>query len=243
MSPHAHPSDALSAYLDGDLEAHEARAVADHLAACAECQAVVGDLERLRATARAWGHELAAPPVDLWPGIAARLSPSETAQAGATGTSSRAPVAHVRWYRRRVSLGLPELALAASLIAALGGAWLYQRAAAPALAPAAPAPILAQVEPFDTPDTGVTTVSFADAQYDAAIGDLERVLQEQRQHLNPRTVLVLERNLRIIDDAVREARAALAGDPANPMLNAQLADVRRRKLQLLRKAARITEGD
>jgi glycine cleavage system protein P-like pyridoxal-binding family len=61
--------------------------------------------------------------------------------------------------------------------------------------------------------------------------------------LNPRTVLVLERNLRIIDDAVREARAALAVDPANPLLNAQLADVRRRKLQLLRRAALIIEGD
>ena len=85
--------------------------------------------------------------------------------------------------------------------------------------------------------------SFADAQYDAAVVDLERVLQEQRQHLNPRTVLVLERNLRIIDEALREARAALEYDPANPLLNAHLADARRRKLDLLRKAALITEGD
>jgi len=174
MSLHAHPSDGLSAYLDGDLEAHEARAVADHLAACAECRAVVADLERLRAEARAWANDVASPPAaDLWPGIAARLSPSE-AQAGVTGTSSRAPVAHISWYRRRVSLGLAELALAASLVAALGGALIYQRASAPA-APAGPAPIVAQVEPFDAPSAGVVTVSFADAHYDAAVGDLERV--------------------------------------------------------------------
>ena len=242
MSHSAHPTDELSAYLDGDLDAAAVPGIADHLNACRQCRAVVDDLERVRAAARAWATDTATPSSDLWPAIAARRSQSEAPQAGATGTSPRAPVSHLRWYRRRVSVGLAELALAASVVAALGGALLYQRQAVPA-APVDPSPIVAQVEPFDTPDAGVTTVNFADAQYDAAIIDLERVLQEQRQHLNPRTVLVLERNLRIIDDAVREARAALAGDPANPLLNAQLADVRRRKLQLLRKAALITEGD
>jgi hypothetical protein len=104
--------------------------------------------------------------------------------------------------------------------------------------------VLAQVEPLDSPDRGVVQAAgFADAQYDAAVTDLERVLQDQRQHLNPRTVLVLERNLRIIDDALREARSALESDPANPLLNAHLADARRRKLELLRRAALITEGD
>jgi anti-sigma factor RsiW len=240
----SHPSEALSAYLDGDLDAAGASAVADHLAACARCQAVVADLERLRDEARTWAADTALPPADLWPAIAARLSPSGATPAGATEVSSRTPVAHIAWYRRRVSVGLAELAMAASLVAAMGGALVYQRAGtlAPA-APVGPAPIVAEMEPVDAPDAGVATVSFADAQYDAAVSDLERVLQEQRQRLNPRTVLVLERNLRIIDEAVREARAALADDPANPLLNAQLADVRRRKLQLLRKAALITEGD
>lgn len=242
MSDAAHPADDLSAYLDGDLDAPAARAVAEHLAACSHCRTVVDDLERLRAAARAWPTHTATPSADLWPAIAARLSRADAGPSGAMGTSSRAPVTPIRWYRRRVSLGLAELAVAASVVAALGGAVLYQRQAVPAT-PLGPSPIVAQVEPFDAPDAGLATVNFADAQYDAAIVDLERVLQEQRQHLNPRTVLVLERNLRIIDDAVREARAALAVDPANPLLNAQLADVRRRKLQLLRKAALITEGD
>lgn len=240
MTPH--PSDALSAYLDGALDAAGARAVANHLSACAECRAVVADLGRVRDEARAWAAETATPAVDLWPGIAARLSPSEVAQGRATGETSRAPVVHIAWYKRRVSLGLPELALAASLMAAMGGALLFQRPPAPAPADG-PAPVQAEMEPLDAPDAGVATVSFADAQYDAAVTDLERVLQEQRRRLNPRTVLVLERNLRIIDEAVREARAALADDPANPMLNAHLAEARRRKLQLLRKAALITEGD
>lgn len=240
MTPH--PTDALSAYLDGDLEAAGARALADHLAGCAECRSVLADLTRLRDQVRAWAADTATPPADLWPAIAARLSPSEATQARATGAPSHATVAHIAWYRRRFSLGLPELALAASLVAALGGALVYQRAATPAPSVSL-APVLAQMEPFDAPDAGIATASFADAQYDAAVSDLERVLRDQRQRLNPRTVLVLERNLRIIDEAARQARAALANDPANPLLNAHLADARRRKLQLLRKAALITEGD
>ena len=242
MSLAPHPADALSAYIDGDLDDAEARAVADHLAACAECRAVAADLKRLRSDVGGWATDTALPAVDLWPGIAARLSAPEATPAGTTGAPSRAPVVPIAWYRRRVSLGVLELALAASLVAALGGALLYQRSAAPAPV-AGPTPVLAQLESFDAPQAGVARVSFADAQYDAAVGDLERVLQNQRQQLNPRTVLVLERNLRIIDEAVREARAALSSDPANPLLNAQLADVRQRKLQLLRKAALITEGD
>ncbi len=236
-----HPVDALSAYIDGDLTADETRTVADHLAACADCRAVVSDLERLRTHVRAWADEPAAPAADLWPGVAARLAPRATSHSTTTGSPAGEPVARLAWYRRRVSLGVPELALAASLVAGLAGALVSQRAVSPAVQEGPP-PVLAEREPLDAPDAGVATVSFADAQYDAAVSDLERVLREQRQRLNPRTVLVLERNLRIIDDAVREARAALAVDPANPLLNATLADVRRRKLQLLRQATSITEG-
>ena len=50
-------------------------------------------------------------------------------------------------------------------------------------------------------------------------------------------MLVLERNLRIIDEAIREARTALDADPANALLNAHLASARQRKLNLLRRAA------
>ncbi len=108
---------------------------------------------------------------------------------------------------------------------------------------AAPAPIIAEADAFDSGEAQVTPINFADAQYDAAVVDLERVLREQRDGLDPRTVVVLERNLRIIDDAIREAREALATDPANALLNAHLAGARQRKLDLLRRAALITEGD
>lgn len=239
MSPH--PLDVLSDYLDDDLAPPARASVNAHLAECEQCRVVVADLVALRRTATAWRDAEAAPPADLWPGIAARLAgPRELAAAGAPPAATPGP--RIAWYRRRWSVGLPELALAATLIAALGGALLWPRAVVTPPAANAAAPIIAEAEAFDGGGQ-VTPVNFADAQYDAAVVDLERVLREQRDRLDPRTVVVLERNLRVIDDAIRDAREALATDPANTLLNAHLAGARQRKLDLLRRAALITEGD
>ena len=58
--------------------------------------------------------------------------------------------------------------------------------------------------------------------------------------LDPQTVMVIERNLQAIDDAISDSRAALDADPANTYLNSHLADARRRKLDLLRRATFLT---
>lgn len=238
MSPH--PDRHLSDYLDGTLDPALQRDIADHLAGCAACRTVLADLDAIQRTARALAAVPVAPAADLWPGIAARLQGPREAVPPA-GPPAQPP--RIAWYRRRVTVGVPELALAASLAAAVGGAVLWPRP--PASAPAVPeaVPVLAQAEALDAEPGMVTPASFADAQYDAAVSDLERVLREQRDRLDPRTVIVLERNLRVIDDAIAEARQALSADPANALLNAHLAGARQRKLDLLRRAALITEGD
>lgn len=233
-----HPLDRLSEYLDDEIAPADRHAIDQHLASCDACRATLDDLRAVQTQARALAGATAAPSTDLWPGIAARLTgPREIADA--------APVARVLpWYRRRVSIGVFELALAASLVAAIGGALFVtnRRGDAPALPPA-PAPIVAQAESLEPEAAVVVPVDYADRQYDAAVTDLERLLREQRDRLDPRTVIVLERNLRVIDDAIAEARQALAADPANTLLNAHLAGARQRKLDLLRRAALITVGD
>ncbi len=165
------------------------------------------------------------PEHDLWPGIEARLT--------GAGSPRRA------W---SVTMTLPQLAMAATLIVAVsaGVSWL-------AFGPAretgpATRPIVAIAEPVDRQQPDVERANFADAQYDAAVVDLERILAEERDTLDPRTVMVIERNLQAIDDAIRQARAALDADPANPYLNSHLADARRRKLDLLRRAAVLSSG-
>ena len=239
MNHTPHPGDALSAYIDGDLTADETRAVSDHLAACADCRAVVSDLERLRTHVRAWADEPAAPAVDLWPGVATRLAPRATSHSMTTGAPAAEPVARLAWYRRRVSLGLPELALAASLVAGLAGALVSQRAVSPARQEGPP-PVLAEREPLDAPDAGVATASFADAQYDAAVSDLEKALAKGRGRLDTSTIAIVEQNLQIIDRAIEQAREALAADPANSYLSGHLVETRRRKLDLLRRATALT---
>jgi hypothetical protein len=227
-----HPGEALSAYLDDELAPAARAAIETHLRDCAPCRGVVDDLRQLREQAAAWPAE-ATPSHDLWAGIAARLEPRPVA------THARV----LPWHQRRWSVGIVELAAAAALVAAVTAGLVWRGAPGSVPAPdSGPAPVLAQVEPVGTPEGAITSVSFADAQFDAAVADLEQVLREQRDSLNPRTVQVLERNLQIIDEAIREARAALETDPANALLTAHLAGARQRKLNLLRQAALISEG-
>lgn len=163
----------------------------------------------------------APPAANLWPGIERRLTP----QVRAT---------------RVISFTLPQLAMAATLLMAVsaGVSWLaFSRPPAPE----APEPaILAMAEPREAAQPDIAPATFADAQYDAAVADLERILRDDSQRLDPQTVMVIERNLRAIDDAIREARAALDADPANTYLNSHLAEARRRKLELLRRAAGLS---
>lgn len=165
------------------------------------------------------------PARNLWPGIEARIA----------GVSApRRP-----W---SVTMTLPQLAMAATLLVAVsaGVSWLAMGSRLETIP--IERPIVAIAEPVDRQRPDVERANFADAQFDAAVVDLERILEEERDTLDPRTVIVIERNLQAIDEAIRQARAALDADPANPYLNSHLADARRRKLDLLRRAASLSSG-
>ena len=84
------------------------------------------------------------------------------------------------------------------------------------------------------------TVGLADAQYDAAVADLEKALKTGRGKLDSSTIAIVEHNLEIIDQAINQAREALVGDPANTYLSSHLVEARRRKLDLLRRATALT---
>src|SRR5438105_7222886 len=84
------------------------------------------------------------------------------------------------------------------------------------------------------------TVSLADDQYDAAVADLERALKQGRGRLDASTIAIVEHNLQTIDQAIQQAREALAADPANTYLSSHLVESRRRKLDLLRRATALT---
>ena len=235
MIVHQEWTDLLSDYLDGELPADEHQAVEAHLRSCAPCAAVRHDLKQI--VARAAALDARPPQADLWAGIADRLDPGA----------------------RRVAFTLPQLAAAAAVLMAISGgiAWqaatrtgrpegLHDSTEAASATGNTSRPDL-QVRP-DAPaaaGTGaadfarVETVSMADAQYDAAVADLEKALKAGRGRLDASTVAVVEHNLQIIDQAINQAREALAGDPANSYLSSHLVEARRRKLDLLRRATAL----
>jgi hypothetical protein len=75
------------------------------------------------------------------------------------------------------------------------------------------------------------------AAYDREITSLREILSERRAALSPSTVEVLELNLRIIDQAIEQSRAALARDPASVFLDQRLNHALEKKIELLRTAA------
>jgi hypothetical protein len=176
-----------------------------------------------------WREEL--PQRDLWTAIQPRLEPRAATRA-VTFTFT-----------------VSQLAIAASLLVAVvaGVMWLALNRTAVTGGGAASAEVIQAYAAGAPEDSGgrIVPANFADAQFNAAVSDLERILRDERDRLDPRTVMILERNLKAIDDAINEARMALESDPANPFLNSHLADARRRKLDLLRHATELasTGGD
>jgi hypothetical protein len=166
------------------------------------------------------------PAHDLWPGVVEKIDVTLTA-----------PVV-----QRQISFSPASLAIAASLLIAVtaGLTWL---ASTRQLSPAEAQPtVIAQSESAGEVEGGIVNANFADAQFNTAVTDLEQILRDERDRLDPRTVLVIERNLKAIDTAIQEARAALTDDPANAYLNSHLADARRRKLDLLRHATTLASA-
>jgi anti-sigma factor RsiW len=242
---HQEWTDRLSDYLDGELSAEEQQAVEAHLRACAPCAAVLDDLKRV--VARAATVAARPPDADVWAGIAARIN------AGSASAPGRVMPFAPR-EARRVTFTLPQLAAAAALLIAVSGGLAWNAAERIG---AADSPV-SVAQPLQTADangasaataTGaaefarVENVGLADAQYDAAVADLEKALQAGRGRLDASTIAIVEHNLQIIDQAIAQARDALAADPANAYLSGHLVEARRRKLDLLRRAAALSETD
>jgi hypothetical protein len=238
MKNHTEWTDKLSDYLDEELEAAERAAVDAHLRECADCSGVLNGLRRVVALAQAAAVDVRRPQADLWTGVVGRID------------RIRQP--------RRVSLTVTQLAAAAVLVAAVSGglAWQFappsggqglrsETSATDDVARAFPGSPERGTREAAAGENGVAIVgvSLADDQYDAAVADLERALNQGRGKLDKATIAVVEQNLQTIDQAIAQAREALASDPANSYLSGHLVEARRRKLDLLRRATALTDMD
>jgi hypothetical protein len=82
----------------------------------------------------------------------------------------------------------------------------------------------------------------AEVVYGQEIARLRTILDERRAGLDSSTVVAVERSLNAIDDAIADARAALAIDGSNQFLNEQLNRALEKKLGVLRRVALLPMG-
>jgi hypothetical protein len=81
------------------------------------------------------------------------------------------------------------------------------------------------------------TSSQPEAVYGKEIAALQQIMSQRKTLLDSSTVVIIEKNLRIIDAAIEQSRAALAKDPASLLLSEQLTHALDKKVELLRTAA------
>jgi anti-sigma factor RsiW len=206
------PFEELGDFVDGRLSPAKRRELETHLALCSRC---ARDRERLEALLDQT-HALAAeiePPAELWSTVHQRIA-------------------------SRPSLGARHawlLAAAALLLVAVSSAvtaLLVRRPQNVAVrhesSPGTPAALRLPV-----------AARAVDADYQAVIRELDESLAQRRAQLAPETIAKVEASLRVVDQAIGEARRALAADPANRDLVDLLAASYERKLELLRRASEL----
>ena len=107
MSSHQQHERALSAYVDGELEASKIRQMEEHLVGCGECQVKLQDLEKLKGFLRLGLQDpgLEISPA-LWPGVRARI---EGGRPEGLLTSWIREIWELGWERPRLSLAAASL--------------------------------------------------------------------------------------------------------------------------------------
>lgn len=202
--------DLLDDTADPAMDAATHAACGRHRGACAACAALLADLSTIREAAALL--RAPAPSRDLWDGIDARLD---------------TPVLPVDRGRPAARTALPWRRLAVAAVALVsvsaGVTWsVARRDRAPEGTPALRA-------------VGVTETMALDSLYGREIAVLREAAEGTLGQLDSGTVAVVRRNLAIIDQAIRESRAALAADPGSPFLQEQLDRAYGEKVALLRR--------
>jgi anti-sigma factor RsiW len=220
----------LDDYVTGELAEDARGPVADHITGCAICAAEVESLKRILAQAADLPKSID-PPAESWSASRAAIERDRKA-VNAENISTIRP-----FWRQPYAL-----AAAAVLVAILssGGTALYMSSRN------ADAGTSSRSAANDA-SSGATPASLAaftieENTYLRNVAVLQDLLDQQEALLAPATVAQLKASLRTIDEAILEARNALARDPANKMLIEMLSGTYRQKVDLLRRTAEMTRG-
>ena len=206
----------LNDYLDGALTPMEAGALEVHLHSCASCRA---ELDALRA--------LVAQVHTLPRGI----RPERDLLADIRGTIDRERIVELPTTRRRVLWSMRGQLAAAAILLIMTTAIFTRRS-----------DFRTDMASSPSPNTVLVSAELRslEEKYLSAITELQTLLSAQQSGLSPQTQRLLQENLRMIDQAIRESRAAIEQDPGNEMVNDMLRDAYEKKLEVLRRAAAVT---
>jgi hypothetical protein len=216
----------IVAMVENELAVFERRQAEEHAASCAGCARALELARSLDENARQLPREIAPPP-EVWHAV--RETVAQRARKGGG-------------YRPLVSLwrfaGSSErrwLAAAALLLVAV-------TAGVTSLVVGSPVRSADPETELARSSTGVVipaSVRAVERDLAASVENLERALADRRPMMLPETAATVEHSLAIIDDAIAEARAALARDPANHALVDALTRGYSTKIDLLKRATEL----
>ena len=211
----------LDGWVDRTLPEEQRREVESHLAECTGCRNQERQLRLLLTHASALPRSVS-PPRDLWPEIARRIDRGRA------------------WSWSWSGAWQPALAVAATVVIAVGAVVLGQRPPTPVHTVVIPTP------PAGSPSIRPASVELdpglvaMEKDYQAAANALLAVLQERKGGLEPETVANVERNLAVIDGALAEVHQALEKDPGRPELGRMLVSTHRKRVDVLRKMVKLS---
>jgi len=220
--------ESIQELIDGTIGAIRRAELDRHLAECAECRALLADMEAIRRSAEAL--DPLEPPDRVWLQVAGRLRQE--------GRVQPPPAHHARSPRYAM------LAIAATLLLAVGGSitalLMPYRSNSPTQS-AAPAAVTGTA-PAGNADLAVESVEaefrLAEQHYQNAIAKLEQAARldqagRDQNTLDAQTAAMLQKNLQVIDQAITESRDAVRSEPLSAAARDSLFDALRRKVALL----------
>lgn len=238
--------DLLDPSLDGSVDTATRARIDAHLTGCADCTALLADLKQIRADAGKL--PLLTPSHDLWAGIESRIE---------------APVVQLPVHAEAPTEAGSEIVVmpvAPRHVTVLRGKARWQLAAAATILIAATATVTWSVaqRPLEFSAAQLADTGFAAAMantqnvknasrpalnqtYDGEITTLRTLVDARRSELDSATVAIIEKNLKVIDDAIAESKAALAKNPASAFLLDRLTDAYDSKLRTLRAIAAMPQ--
>lgn len=222
----------LLSFLERDLDGEAQSWMETHHARCAQCATMLHDFDELVERARLL--PAFAPSRDLWSGIETRLTtpvvplPAPSNAAGNAGI----PTPHVHPLIRQRSISVRRFAIAATVLVAVSSAITWQVARTSWVT--AP-PVL--VASNGTDNAALLPITNADVVYQTEIDALRNIVSQRFTELDSTTVVALQHNLTIIDNAIADCRKALEQDPNSQFLASTLDQALESKLALMRRVA------